>query len=64
MNKKKLKSLFSLAEQLYEEERKKAGISVLPYCFAKNENTGGLLIYSNFGEKSKEIEQLLKRAIL
>ena len=58
----KLKILFNLAEELYNEELKKSGYSVLPYCWAKH-TSGSFLAFSSFGKCSIEVENKLKEII-
>jgi len=60
MTKKKLEKFFELAEELYFEELKKSGMSLLPYAWAKNEETETFIAVSCFGKCSDEMEQKLK----
>lgn len=60
MTKKKLEQLFDLAEELYLEELKKSGMAVLPYAWAKNDETGAFLAFSWFGKCSDKMEEKLK----
>ena len=60
MTKKKLEKLFELAEELYFEELKKSGMSVLPYVWAKDEERENLLAFSAFGSLSDKMENKLK----
>ncbi len=57
MNKKKLKKLFDLCGELYQEEQNKSGmIPAMPYCYAQNSKTGELVIFSAFGSDSRKIK--------
>ena len=55
-----LEQLFALANNLYEEECDKAGVTVLPYAWAENAETGQFLAFSAFGKPSKEVKAMLE----
>ena len=61
MTKKKLQLLFDLAEELYWEELKKAGVSTMPYVWAKHGEK--YLAISIFGKHSELVEAKLKEII-
>jgi hypothetical protein len=56
-----MKKLFELAEELYWEELKKSGMSVIPYAWAKKDSN--FLAISCFGKCSDQVEDKLKEII-
>lgn len=61
MNVTKLHKLFDLAQDLYREKQRESGMAdPIPFAWARNDETGELVIYSAFQNGSKEIERLLK----
>jgi len=61
MTNQKLDQLFALARELYAEESQKREPMHTPYCWAKNDDTGELVVFSAFGQDSRRIEDRLKR---
>ncbi len=59
MSKKKLTLLFELCNELYEQERKKSGMAVLPYCYCTNTDNGQFLVFSQFGKCSEKLKSIL-----
>lgn len=59
MTKKKMEKLFELAEELYSEEVKKAGMTTIPFCWAENHLSGGLIVFAPFGKDADDIKEKL-----
>jgi len=64
MKREKMELLFELAEELYHEEQKKRGpLPLLPYAWAKNNDTGMFLAFSVHPKMSDKVETKLKEII-
>lgn len=61
MSNTEMRLLFDLAEKLYEQELKKAGVATLPYAWAKQDES--FLAISLFGVHSKTVENKLREII-
>jgi hypothetical protein len=55
MKQSEMELLFGLSQQFYRQELKKSKMFTLPFAWARNDETGQLLIFSDFGEHSKEL---------
>jgi len=62
LNAAKFQQLFDLADELYTEQLKASGASVIPYVWAADDSKGHLLVFSAFGVPSNKIRQVLHDA--
>lgn len=63
MTPEKLEKLFELAEELYHEEVERAGVSVIPFCYAQRKDRGQLLVFSAFGTESTKLASRLSLSL-
>lgn len=57
----KLHRLFDIAQDLYREKQHESGVmEPIPFAWARNDDTGELIIYSAFESHSKDIEKMLE----
>lgn len=60
MNTVKISRMFDIAQDLYREKQRESGmVDPIPFAWARNDDTGELIIYSAFQPQSKDIERLL-----
>jgi hypothetical protein len=61
MNPVKLARMFDIAQDLYSEKQKDSGmVDAIPFAWARNDETGELIIYSAYSAHSKDLERLLE----
>ena len=60
MKKVDLEKMFEIGEELYAQEVELSGMSSIPYCWAKNNETGQIVIFAQFDKDAEEIMKRLK----
>ena len=60
MKRKHLQRLFDLSAKLYKQEAKKREPMPTPYAWARNDETGELIVYVPFKRDSDEVMCLLE----
>lgn len=61
MNATTLHKMFDMAQDLYREKQKESGmVDSIPFAWARNDDTGELIVYSAYQSHSKDIEKLLQ----
>ena len=58
---KELIAAFEVMSKIYDENQKRTGmVTLMPFAYAKNYETGELIVYSRFSKFSDEIQGILK----